>query len=357
MRQAMWRNGIFLGIMLLVLALWAPVGQANLPDSFGDWRTRSFQPVTENLLAQIAGNDALVLHEYGFLSGQQREYSSGDAMITVTLWQMRDATGSYGLLTFFRQPEMTEVEGEGTILRGRGRLLARRGAYVLDARGAGIDSLSVDEAGMLFGQIPSPGRGEDVLPPLPGYLPEQDLVASSTKFVMGPVALGRSGVELPASLLGFDLGAEVVLAQYRPSGNTVRLLLVSYATPQLAAKQLRGFEEARSAAPWSHVQMRRVGSLLAFVLDEAREEQAQPLFDGIRYESFVTWNEYVPGPRDNVGALLTGAFLLAGFVLLVTLVAGISFGGVRYLAKKFLPWEVFDRPSAMEIIKLNISEK
>jgi hypothetical protein len=54
---------------------------------------------------------------------------------------------------------------------------------------------------------------------------------------------------------------------------------------------------------------------------------------------------------------MLAAFALTGFLLLVTLVAGISFGGVRYLAKKFLPWAVFDRPSQMEIIRLNLSDK
>jgi len=52
-----------------------------------------------------------------------------------------------------------------------------------------------------------------------------------------------------------------------------------------------------------------------------------------------------------------GYVVLTGFLLLVTLVAGISFGGVRYLAKKFLPWAVFDRPSQMEIIRLNLSDR
>ena len=165
---------------------------------------------------------------------------------------------------------------------------------------------------------------------------------------------------LSSSLIGFELGAEAVLAQYRTGGKSLRLLLVSYATPQLAARQLRGFEEAHSASgPETRrdVYMRRKGSLLAFVLDAPQPAVAESLFDGIRYESVITWNERAPNPKDNVGNLLLAAFLLTGFCLLVTLVAGISFGGVRYLAKKFLPWEVFDRPSAMEIIRLNISGK
>jgi hypothetical protein len=356
MRPKVWILGIFFGIVLSVLA---HSGHANLPDTFGGWQTRSFQPIPASLIDRFAGNDGLVLHEYGFVSGQRREYARDDANLTVTLWQMRDATGSYGLLTFLQQQGMEELGQGGRILRGRDRLLARQGVYVLDARGDSVGLLTDEEAESLMHQIPVPRRGEDILPPLPEYLPEENLQDSSTRFLMGPVAFERSGVKLPPSLLGFDLGAEAALAQYRLGRDDLQLLLVSYATPQLAAKQLRSFEEAAAASgsQGSNVRMRRIGSLLAFVFDAPSDAQADNLFSGIRYESFVTWNEYVPGPRDNVGALLIGAFVLAGFVLLVTLVAGISFGGVRYLAKRFLPWDVFDRPSQMEIIKLNLSDK
>jgi len=345
-----------LGVSFLLIV--ARPGHTNLPDNFGGWQTKSFQPIPANLLDRFAGEDALVLHEYGFVSGQRREYKRDDATLTVTLWQMRDPTGSYGLFTFLQQPDMTELEGDDAILAGGGRWLARRGVYVLDARG---ENLAPDEAPLLLTDVPSLRRGEEVLPQLPAYFPEENLVASSRKFVMGPVALGRLAVPLPPALVGFDLGAEAALARYRTAGNAVRLLLISYATPQLAARQLRRFEEAPAATtdPGTRrsIYMRRQGSLLAIVLDAPQQAAAESLFDGIRYESFITWNEYVPGPRDNVADLLLAAFLLAGFCLLVALVAGISFGGIRYLAKKFLPWAVFDRPSQMEIIRLHIFDK
>jgi hypothetical protein len=252
---------------------------------------------------------------------------------------------------------MEERDAEGSVMEGRGRWVARRGAYVIDARG---ESLSPEEVPMLLSQVPSSGRGAELLPSLPAYLPEENLVPSSTKFLMGPVGFERQSTQLSPALIGFDLGAEAAVAQYRTGGSQFRLLLVSYATPQLAARQLRNFEEApqRSGTETpANAYMRRIGSLLAFVLDEPQQVMAESLLDGIRYESVVTWNERAPNPKDNVGNLLLAAFLLTGFCLLVTLIAGISFGGLRYLAKKFLPWAVFDRPSAMEIIRLNISDK
>ena len=340
---------------LSLFLLFACLGHANLPNSFNGWQTKGFQPISANVLARFAGDDTLLLHEYGFVSGQRREYSRDDSTLSVTLWQMRDATGSFGLFTFFQEPGMEERDGEDSMMERQGRWLARRGAYVIDARG---ENLGRDEAPMLLNEIPDPRRGREILPLLPAYLPEENVIPSSTKFLMGPVGFERLSTHLSPSLIGFDLGAEAAVARYRAGGSSLRVLLVSYATPQLAARQLRSFEEGASAADAeTRVYARRKGSLLAFVLDTPQEAVAESLFDGIRYESVITWNEAAPNPKENVGNLLLAAFFLAGFCLLVTLVAGISFGGLRYLAKKFLPWDVFDRPSAMEIIRLNISKK
>jgi len=342
---------------LSLFLLFSHLGHANLPDGFNGWQTKSFHPIPAELLNQFAGDDTMLLHEYGFVSGQRREYARDSSTLTVTLWEMRDATGSYGLFTFFQEPGMEGPDGDGSMMERQGRWLARRGAYVIDARG---ESLGRDEAPMLLNEIPNAGSRQEILPMLPAYLPEENVIPSSTKFLLGPVGFERLATQLPSSSIGFDLGAEAAVAQYRTGGSNLRVLLVSYATPQLAARQLRSFEEGASAAEAEarrNVYARRKGSLLAFVLGAPQEAVAESLFDGIRYESVITWNEAAPNPKDNVGNLLLAAFLLTGFCLLVTLVAGISFGGLRYLAKKFLPWEVFDRPSAMEIIRLNISDK
>ena len=354
--RAMWRRrSLFCFSFFLLLARPA---HANLPDSFNGWQTKSFHPIPASRLAFFAGDDAPLLHEYGFVSGQRREYARDDSTLTVTLWQLRDATGSYGLFTFYREEGMDAAEGEGAVVAQPGRWLARRGLYVVDARGADLEGA---EAQMLLSQIPSPRAAAEVLPPLPEYLPTENLIPSSAKFLLGPVAFERLEANLRSSSIGFDLGAEAILARYRTGGTTLRLLLVSYATPQLAARQLRGFEELASAEssaqPLRNMYIRRKGPLLGFVLDARLQATAEKLLDGIRYESAVTWNERVPGPQDNVGNLMLAAFLLAGFLLLITLVAGISFGGLRYLAKKFLPWAVFDRPSQMEIIRLNLNDR
>lgn len=348
------RRHIFcLGLFLL----FARLGHANLPASFNGWQTKSFQAIPPSELDHFAGDNTLLLHEFGFVDGQRREYARDDSTLSVTLWQMRDATASYGLFTFLQEPGMKAQEGENSVMERPGRWLARRGDYVVDARG---DQLSPDEAPMLLSEIPPLRRGQDILPLLPDYFPVENRIPLSTRFLVGPVAFERIATHLPAASIGFDLGAEAAVAQYKTGEGNFRLMLVSYATPQLAARQLRSFEKLPPASDGGtprNVYIQRKGSLLAFVLDAPRKELANALFDGIRYESVITWNERAPGPKDNIGNLLMAAFLLTGFCLLVALVAGISFGGIRYLAKKFLPWDVFDRPSSMEIIRLHLTDK
>ena len=44
--------------------------------------------------------------------------------------------------------------------------------------------------------------------------------------------------------------------------------------------------------------------------------------------------------------------ILAGFAI----IAGIAFGGIRILMKRFYPDKVFDRPEHMEFISLHLTE-
>jgi hypothetical protein len=43
--------------------------------------------------------------------------------------------------------------------------------------------------------------------------------------------------------------------------------------------------------------------------------------------------------------------------MLVAIVFGVAFGGVRVLLKKLLPGKVFDRPEQMDVLQLGLSGK
>lgn len=347
-------KSVLTSLMFVVLGAAA---QAQLPDSFNGWETKSFRPIAAARLEEAAGNDAAMLREYGFVSGERREYARDTAGLNVILWKLRDSSGAFGLFTFYRDIGTATLEAPDRIAVWTDRLVVQHGPYLVDARGT---KLTIGDGKLLLSKLPPLQREDATLPDLPDFLPEEKLVAQSGKFVLGPAAFQRLVAEIPPLAIGFDKGAEALIAQYRVDGKTVRLLLVSYPTPQFAAKQLRSFEQVpaiaeRKAA--NQLFFDRKGSVVGFVLDAPSQSVAQVLFGGIRHESQVTWSEYVPTRRDNIGQLVVNVFLLAGFVLFFALVAGISYGGIRVLAKKFLPFPIFDRPSQMEIIRLHLSDE
>ena len=77
----------------------------------------------------------------------------------------------------------------------------------------------------------------------------------------------------------------------------------------------------------------------------------------MNYEAEVTWNEATSlSKRDNIGNLIVAVFALIGIILLISLIFGVFFGGIRIVAKRFFPNKVFDRPEEMEIIQLHLEE-
>ncbi|MBI2815942.1 MAG: hypothetical protein HYX72_03285 [Acidobacteria bacterium] len=345
------KTSLFAFLLLLTAAFSA---NAQLPDSISGWVTTAFRPVAAAQLTQFAGEDAGVIWEYGFESGEHREYSKGGATLVVNLWKMRDASGGYGLYSFYREAGTAVSGSETRMAIWPNRLLVQHGPYVIDARGT---RLTIGDSKLLLSKIPPISRRESVGTLLPAALPEDRMVPQTLKFILGPVAFAKIEKGLPAAQIGFESGAEAEIAEYQTEtgGRNVRLLLVSYATPQLAAKKLREFQQTVKGQQEKGIYLDRRGSMIGLTFGAPTAEAGEALLRRIRQETQVTWSEYVPTRRDNVAHLVLNVFLLAGFVLLFALVAGLSFGGIRILTKRFSPVPVFDRPSQMEIIQLHLS--
>ena len=343
------RNLLFASLLLLSAAVSA---SAQLPGAVNGWVTSAFRPMTVAQLPQFAGEDADIIREYGFESGEHREYSKDGATLVVNVWKMRDASGGYGLYSFYREPGTAVSSSETRMAVWPNRLLVQHGPYVIDARGT---KLTIGDSKQLLSKIPPISRRESVGTLLPAAMPEDHMVPQTLKFILGPAAFAKIETGLPAAQIGFDSGTEAQIAEYQTGGRNVRLLLLSYVTPQLAAKKLREFQQTVQGQQEKGIYLDRKGSMIGLTLGAPTAEVGEALLRGIQHESQVTWSEYVPSRRDNIGHLVVNVFLLAGFVLLFSLVAGLSFGGVRILTKRFSPVPVFDRPSQMEIIQLHLS--
>ena len=123
------RFGICLGI-LLSFCLAGPA-RAELPQGLRGWEGKPTVAISLPQLASTAGDDAPVAKEYGFLGAERKEYTKGNSIITVTLWRLQDATGSFGLYTYFGKPGMNDAKA-GLDLAGAGpdRYLLQRGPYL-----------------------------------------------------------------------------------------------------------------------------------------------------------------------------------------------------------------------------------
>jgi hypothetical protein len=102
----------------------------------------------------------------------------------------------------------------------------------------------------------------------------------------------------------------------------------------------------------------RKGTLLAIVLAPSSRGYAARVRDAVNYETQVTWNEPTHTITDPpITTVLAKIIIATGVFMLVAIVFGVAFGGVRVLMKSLFPGKVFDRPEQMDVLQLGLSSK
>jgi hypothetical protein len=245
------------------------------------------------------------------------------------------------------------------------RVLFYRGNILIDAVFERLSAMSAAELRELSSDLPLPPGNTGSLPGLPAYLPKQSYVKNSAKYVLGPATLGKINSPIPAELVDFSKGAEVVLGNYTASGGEAALVLISYPTPQIAVEQLRKIEAAQKAnsQPNSATPLpgpmfaKRTGPIVVVAAGGLSESEAKSLLASVDYDASVTWNENTQlTKKDNVANLLVNVIILCFIIIGFALVVGVAFGGLRVLTKRIFPERVFDRPQEMEFISLHLSD-
>ncbi|MDX2152012.1 MAG: hypothetical protein SFV54_14840 [Bryobacteraceae bacterium] len=257
--------------------------------------------------------------EVGLVEAEQAGYGR----LTVSAWKFKDSTGAYSFYL---------------ARRGAGGQWQQAGNYVLCFEGGRLRGADLEA--LIKGL---PGRTDDPLPTLPGFLPEQSKVAGSEQFVIGPAGLAASEPRLDASLALFDLGTEVQLAAYEGG---VTLALMAFPTPQIARQRLPEIEKVPGAT------VRRSGPLVAVAF--GTPAAATAIADAVKYEASVSWNQptkdYFSG---NVADMLIGIFKLTGYILVFCIGAGLFVLGMRRLGR----W-LSGSPNAVEpMIVLDLKDK
>ena len=363
---------LILGSTLLLFLASLPLAADStaplLPRQFGGWQIAGSVQTSKEPSQADSVNSAL-LKEYGFTDFAAASYTRNDGRkVRLRAARFGDTSGAYGAFTFYKTPQMlTEKIGDqGAALNER--VLFYRGNILVDADFGKLTAMSAAELRELASLLPLPAGNTRNLPGLPAYLPTQSYVKNSAKYIVGGIGLEKINAPLPAQLVNFSAGAEVVLANYNSSGGQAALMLISYPTPQIAAEQLRQIDIAiRAGTPLKaedaipvvagSVFTKRTGPIVVVASGPLSTSEAASLLASVNYDADVTWNENTSfSKKDNLANLLVNIIILCGILMGLALVAGIAFGGIRIMVKRILPERVFDRPEGMEFIALHLSD-
>ncbi len=334
-----------------------------LPTQFAAWQMHGSPQISKDASIADPANAAL-LREYGFTDVESAKYSSDDGRtLAIRAARFTDASGAFGAYTFYLQPEMVreEIGDQGSSLDRR--VLFYRGNVVVDATFSQMTAMSAASLRELAGRIPLPTGNASELPPILAFMPRHGYQTNTEKYAEGPLALNLIGSPLPDNLVDFSSNPEVVLGQYSLSSGTATLMLVEYPTPALAIAHLRSIDAAYQAAePQPGVTAvekvgpfydKRSGPIVAILAGPLSENDAQNLLGAVHYEASVTWNENTYfDKKNNVANLLVNIILLCIIIGAISLAAGVAFGGLRVLTRRYFRGETDEA----QFISLDLSE-
>jgi hypothetical protein len=306
-------------------------------------------PITydEKNVETLAGKRAPAIVSYGLNGAAAQTWNGPEGSVRLTLYEMLDPSAAYGLFTLERNIRQAGFQTlplgtEGFRVANRSVFWQSKYVVKLEGSAAAMDS---------FGRIISESIfGQSRKPPVSTHLPPQNLVQGSEKYIVEKSGIGTE-FNLDAEKLGFTDSVEIATAEYDVNGKPAQLVLLMFPTQQIAKRYA---EQWDAESPDDSAFRKRAVSLLGLVRGTRDAEVAKAILDGVNLESQVTWNERPPD--ITLPEIILTIFTFIGIALFFTIVAGISFGGLRIFVKARYPDRVFDRPEDMEIIQLKLAQ-
>jgi Family of unknown function (DUF6599) len=341
-----------LAVLLLATVSALAAEPKFLPSVFNGWELSPASVKIDSDPRIIDPADFSVLKEYGFSDFETATYTRNGRKMDLKAARFENASGAWGAYTFYTQPQMqTEKIGDGAA-SNNSRILFFRGNILVDVTLERVTAMSAADLRALAEALPKPSGRVSALPSVPDNLPRQSLLPNTERYIMGPVALERSGVPIPASLVDFSKGPDVVYARYRTSNGEAGMTLIEYPTPQIAAERLRAWQTAN--LPGGPFYFRRSGPLLAAVNGRIPQAEAESLLASVNYDADVTPTMPRPKPEPDHYGFIVALLTLMVIFLAAGLIFGIVFGGFRVVARKLFPNRGFDRKEEVEIVSLNL---
>jgi hypothetical protein len=310
------RFPVYLLAAVLAPAAAVPARADMLPDQVATFQKASAKP--------LAVSNQALWKEYGLEAAEQAEYAAAGKQFSLTAYRLNDSTGAFAAFQWQRPADARESRIAATAAETGDSALVAYGNYLLRFDGW---KPQTEDIAQITDRLPKLEKSP--LPTLPGYLPSSHLVANSERYVLGPVALAQFDPGIPPSIAAFHMGAEAQLATYRVGAGTMTLGIFSYPTPQIARDQVAAFQKLPGAMA------KRTGPLVAVFLSPPDADEAERLLSAVKYEAAITLNERVPTRRDNIGDLIINIFLLIGILLIFCAAAGLAYGGLRALSRRW----------------------
>jgi hypothetical protein len=265
-------------------------------------------------------SDRAVWDEYGLKASETATYLSGPGRMGVTVWRLQDSTAALAAFDWQR-PEGAKPSNAASLAAETSKaLILVHGNYLLLFSGF---KPSADELRGVYAALPD--ADPSPLPTLPGFLPSQDLVANSERYILGPASLEKFDSGIPPSVAAFHLGAEGQLGVFHSPKGDLTMALFSYPTHQIAMQKEGDFRKIPGSV------VKRSGPLVAVVLSPVDADAAERVLARVRYEAQVTLSERVPRKGENVGTMIISIFNLTGILLVFCVIAGLFVGGFRTL--------------------------
>ena len=322
-----------------------------LPDSFAGW-VPAEAPRTVTDPAQADPANAAALKEYDFSDAMTASYKRSGETLNLRAFRFRDASGSYGAYSFYRQNGWPKEQIGTGAASDHNRVLFWLGNVMVDATFSHIGPMSGSELRELAGRLPVPDGSKALAPPILSNLPKDSLDGQTTHYALGPAGYAGAGGVLPPELVGFDRGAEAVTANYSLRSNVATLTIIDYPTPQMAAAQesaIRAYLKAGSPnqvnaaqPPWpkplqdsdlASLEVRRSGPLVALVSGDAISDESHKLLAVVHYDADLISLPQSGGESDvaKTAKLLMGVVALVIIGASAAILLGFFLGGGRAL--------------------------
>jgi hypothetical protein len=292
--------------------------------------------------------NAAALTEYGFTDGASATYTRGGITLDLRALRFGDATGTYGAYSFYRQSGWPKEQIGAGAASNHNQVVFWQGNFFVDAHFSQMEPTSAAVLRELAKQLPAITGSKAIAPPVLANLPQRNLDGQTTHYALGPA--GYANGVLPASLVDFDRGAEVVTASYALRSGPATLTLIDYPTPQMATAkeaEISAYIKAGDTKqnPWTEalknsdkasLEVRRSGPLVAIVSGDAVPDESHRLLETVHFDAaLVSIPQQMESEISKTAQLLTGIAVLVGVGSLAAILLGLFLGGFRALWRKW----------------------